>query len=276
MSVEATTAVWRTSRATGCARLVLLALADYANDDFTAWPSVDSLAKKALISERTVRYALRSLEEAGEIATQVASGQHGSNRYVLTVCRRFYTPAEDRTQTPAESAPGAKSAPGKARHTGGQNLPPGGQNTTLRGANLAPNPSENHQITIKEPSVVVVGPRLVTAEAPPPARNNDDDVAIDEAFGAICGVRALDPDELTDKEAAAIEEFARWCASKGVGAETVHTWGGDWYDLKRRQTGKAVLDPPTNKQLREHFAGALAALARDEVRRYEFAGLVER
>lgn len=49
-------------------RLILLALADHAHDDGRcAWPSVATLARKTRMSERGVRYALRSLEESGRI-----------------------------------------------------------------------------------------------------------------------------------------------------------------------------------------------------------------
>lgn len=49
-------------------RLVLLVLADHANDDGTgAWPSVKTIANEAKQSERNVQYALRALEGEGHI-----------------------------------------------------------------------------------------------------------------------------------------------------------------------------------------------------------------
>lgn len=49
-------------------RLVLLALADYAQDDGTnAWPSIDSIAHKARVSRRQTLRCLRELEAAGSI-----------------------------------------------------------------------------------------------------------------------------------------------------------------------------------------------------------------
>lgn len=44
-------------------RLVLLVLADHAKEDGSgAWPSVETIAKEARLSERQVQYALRGLE----------------------------------------------------------------------------------------------------------------------------------------------------------------------------------------------------------------------
>jgi DNA-binding IclR family transcriptional regulator len=49
-------------------RLVLLTLAEFAHDDGSeAYPSVATIGKRARLSERQVRYCLRSLEESGAI-----------------------------------------------------------------------------------------------------------------------------------------------------------------------------------------------------------------
>ncbi len=69
MSVAATTAVWFGSRAKGARKLVLLALADCANDEGNAWPSLTTMALKCgLESERGVRVHLRALLESGELS----------------------------------------------------------------------------------------------------------------------------------------------------------------------------------------------------------------
>lgn len=67
------TAVWQHTRTRLGARLVLLALADYAHDDGTqAFPSVEALAQKAGISGRQVQRALREIEALGEIRREGA------------------------------------------------------------------------------------------------------------------------------------------------------------------------------------------------------------
>ena len=67
MSLAVSTACWIKSAATGTARLVLLAIADYADDDGAAFPSVDSLAKKCRMSKRNMQERLKSLIESGEL-----------------------------------------------------------------------------------------------------------------------------------------------------------------------------------------------------------------
>jgi DNA-binding Lrp family transcriptional regulator len=115
-------AVWEHSTQTLGARLVLLAIADYAHDDGTgAWPSVATLAKKVLMSPRNVQYALRKLEESGEI---VREGLHESGATIW----RITLPMG------ANIAPPANIAPGRNPFTGGV------QKTTKGGAKSAPKP----------------------------------------------------------------------------------------------------------------------------------------
>lgn len=85
MSVQATTWVWNHSQATEGAFVVLLALADHAHPDGThAYPSVAAIAKMARLSERAVQYALRQLENFGEITiTREGGGRGRTTEYRL-------------------------------------------------------------------------------------------------------------------------------------------------------------------------------------------------
>ena len=69
--------VWEHSRSRHGARLVLLALADYLDEDRpngTAWPSVAALAKKTALKERAVRAAIAELKALGELAVEENAG----------------------------------------------------------------------------------------------------------------------------------------------------------------------------------------------------------
>jgi hypothetical protein len=82
--------VWQHSRADGNVRLVLLAIADSANDDgLDAWPSINRLCQKTRLSERTVRRCVRELEQLGELrclgGRRGAHGRRVSNRYEVTM-----------------------------------------------------------------------------------------------------------------------------------------------------------------------------------------------
>jgi hypothetical protein len=83
MSIHIMSAVWKNSVQTGGNLLLLLAMADFANDDGECWPSVATLATKARITDRHVRRILRQLEEDGEIKALDKPGQNGTIRYLV-------------------------------------------------------------------------------------------------------------------------------------------------------------------------------------------------
>lgn len=85
MSIRVMSQVWEHSKQQGSALLVLLAIADFADDDGYAYPSVERLAAKARMSPRNVRYVLRQLEESGELAIEAGGGRHRSNLYRVIV-----------------------------------------------------------------------------------------------------------------------------------------------------------------------------------------------
>ena len=71
----------------GSEALVLLALADQANDEGLCWPSQEKLAPKARQSVSTLRRSLRSLEKMGLLTTITRSSTRGrrSNLYLLHI-----------------------------------------------------------------------------------------------------------------------------------------------------------------------------------------------
>src|SRR5262245_24990767 len=70
--------VWAHSQQKGGELLVMLALADFANDGGECWPSIPVLAQKARLSERQTRRVLNTLEVADEIRRSRSNG--GRNR----------------------------------------------------------------------------------------------------------------------------------------------------------------------------------------------------
>jgi len=59
--------VWEHSQHSGSKLLLLLALADHANEQGVCWPSIPTLAKKARISERQVQRLIQELEDSNEL-----------------------------------------------------------------------------------------------------------------------------------------------------------------------------------------------------------------
>jgi hypothetical protein len=86
MSIAIMTQVWQHSQHKGSELLLLLAIADNANDQGLAYPSIRTLAKKTRLKERTVQYLLRNkLEPSGELHVSTGTGPRGCNEYVIHI-----------------------------------------------------------------------------------------------------------------------------------------------------------------------------------------------
>lgn len=89
MSVEAIALVLHHSKVSGIDKLVLVGVANHLGDG-GAWPRVETLARYAGCSERTVQRSLQRLVEAGELAVHLQAGgthrtpeRYRPNRYDL-------------------------------------------------------------------------------------------------------------------------------------------------------------------------------------------------
>ena len=83
MSIRIMTNVWEHQGITPTQKLVLLALADWANDEGLCWPSIRRLADKSSLTSRCVQKTIRSLEDAELIKREEVSGK--GNRYWITL-----------------------------------------------------------------------------------------------------------------------------------------------------------------------------------------------
>jgi hypothetical protein len=81
MSVTIMAQVWAQSQHKGSELLLLLAIADNANDQGVAYPSVRTLARKTRLHPHHVKKVLRVLEASGELITKVGAGPRGCNEY---------------------------------------------------------------------------------------------------------------------------------------------------------------------------------------------------
>lgn len=93
MSVQAMSWVIENSKTRGNAYIVLLMVANRADEDgSSAWPSVRWLAKRSRLSERTVQRSLKKLEKAGALAIEKNAGPKGTNSYHVIMQASFVTP----------------------------------------------------------------------------------------------------------------------------------------------------------------------------------------
>lgn len=164
---------WPLQGMTVSQKMVLIALADQANDDGVCWPGVKSIGRRSCLSERAVQDALAWLEAVGLISKQYRPNTSTS----YTVRPGSYDPAKappprrrKRSGAPGEGgAPGADGAP---PHADGA---PGGADGAPPGVRQAhPNHQLNHQVTTSEP------PMPAGLPAPP----LDDETALQAACRA--------------------------------------------------------------------------------------------
>lgn len=114
MSVRIMTQVWATDLPNAGNKIVLLALADNANDEGTCYPSLSTLARKCSMTARSVRRNLRDLEAAGLVRSEDRDGR--STVYTLDLAR-----AASNDGACAKRAPKAPKATGNTTSDPGQN-----------------------------------------------------------------------------------------------------------------------------------------------------------
>lgn len=105
MSIKLMTAVWERQDLSSTHKLVLLALADWANDEGLCWPSINRLADKTSMTGRGVQKTIRALEQMGFVRREEETGK--GNRYWVSIpmnevhpCTTFAPPLNDIHPTP--------------------------------------------------------------------------------------------------------------------------------------------------------------------------------
>ena len=150
MSIEAidwalNTAPIPTGRNASTLASVLIGLANHADPDGrNAFPGIATLARYTRLSERSVQYALRDLEELGLItpsdpdivAAYIKRADRRPNGWDLPIHSTIHRVIHNRENGVQPVHP--------ANPHGVQTQPHGVQTTTPRGAELAPEPSLNH------------------------------------------------------------------------------------------------------------------------------------
>lgn len=150
MSIQAMTWVWGLEGLDTSQTMVLLALADAANDDgFACWPSQETLARKSRMSVRSVKRHIATLRDAGLIDVEMQSSTRGrmANLYRLHVGaeRDFSALSRQRANlAPSNSASGeivdipAKGQIDPLRNDGSNEVPKGTPMTPTKGIRVSP------------------------------------------------------------------------------------------------------------------------------------------
>lgn len=105
MSVRTLARVWEHSRHSGTHLLMMLAIADFADDDGRAYPAVGTLAKKCRMTPRNANLILAELRKSGELVVKPNEGPKGTNLYFIPRLppEESFTPTPEAGFTPEES-----------------------------------------------------------------------------------------------------------------------------------------------------------------------------
>lgn len=85
MSIYVQSKLWEHSTQKGSSLLLLLAIADHADDNGRAYPSIDRLASKTRLSRRQVQALSSDLQNSGDLVVEENCGPNGCNIYHIVI-----------------------------------------------------------------------------------------------------------------------------------------------------------------------------------------------
>ena len=246
MSIGIMTMVWNSAGTSGSLRLMLLAIADQANDQGECWPSIATLARKAGVHRRHAITLIGALESAGYINIEhrkITKDLNQTNRYYINLKALEGGSVPQNTRVVSPSAPGSvpqntrvvsPSAPGSVP-----------QNTRVVSPS-APKPLINHQLTNSNNSNFALVVELYT---------NNIGLVASEMLGKKLGDWAdTYPIEWVEEAIKiAVENGARNYAYINT---ILSRWEKDGYkvDTRKRKASKGDgvlrIDPATNREIR--------------------------
>lgn len=139
MSVKIMSAVWECEGLDASERLVMLSLADHADDMGRCYPSISRLCQRTSMSDRGIQKVIGRLVERGFITVKASAGQGGANIYTLSTPEPRSPPNHVHPRTGFTHAPEPGSPPPRTTFTTPPNVVP------ITPEPGSPKPSENRQ-----------------------------------------------------------------------------------------------------------------------------------
>lgn len=267
MSIRVMSRVWDYSEQVGGDLLLLLALADFADDDGYCWPKQDQLAAKARCSVRAVRDQLVRLTAAGEIERSDGRGRGVGSTYRVLTGMAESGKAAGVAAFAADKKRQVEARKAAIRRTNNRQV------ATEKPATLC-RPIENHQ----EPSLRPVndpseeegsrtsapvhtrpapkpGPMKATAPSPSSVIDPDDEMQV--AFLEGCG---LDPELTRSSVLISVADYAGRLKRRKFTAAEVREAAATWHEFLPHRDPED-LEPPHPQQLAEWVARRRASKA---------------
>ena len=152
-------------------KLILIVLANRANNAAECWPSMQSVVEDTGLSERSIQAAIRSMRGKGLVTVEAGGGRNRTNLYRLHIRE---TP-QDTHETPQMPHPHADSQTPQNLHETPQILYETPQVVRETPQHLHPEPSEpsteprmNRHSTRERPQMVLLGVREEAINSPLP------------------------------------------------------------------------------------------------------------
>lgn len=117
MSIRLMSSVFENQDLGPTPKLIMLALADHADDEGHCYPSIKRLCDRTSLSERAVQSNIRDLQARGYLTVTMNAGRRGANLYIVRAA-----PALDAPCT--SSAPAGYAPPQEMHPAGHAPLPP--------------------------------------------------------------------------------------------------------------------------------------------------------
>lgn len=200
MSIRLANHVWEHAQLSGTDLLMLLALADHANDEAVCWPSLERLAARCRISKRQAQRVIQRLIAAGEIYVDAGNGRGNTSYYHLLNLPEKVTSGAEKVTSASPIAPEEKVT------SSAEKVTPEAEKVTssaLKGdIAMSPEPLEPLEPSENREGVRATTPAAIPEPTPPAAVSEEIDIW---AAGAV----GLDRDWTA-------EEFDDYCAANAV------------------------------------------------------------
>ena len=136
MSIRLMAAVWHGAPYKETNLLVLLALADYANDDGYCWPTTRQIAEKARLDPRNVQRHIETYRRDGYLQRIARPGRASLTRLLVPGSWYYVPPDGSPPPAPLDDDPGPD--PSSSPQNDPQSPTPGASATPTPGASAAP------------------------------------------------------------------------------------------------------------------------------------------